>query len=298
MRKEAFLENTIGNRPELHKVESRYRRLRYELSKTKVRTPIVWFRHRNVHSTDVVLAAYPRSGSTWCRFTMFEILTGRESEFGAVNSGLSGPRVRATALPVLPDEGRLLVSHEAYREEYKKAIYLVRDGRDVLLSEYTFLKALGRFKGDLDQFVITFLQGKANGYSSWRSHVHSWLDSPLAQTPNLLVMRYEDLRSNTHASFQQIVEFLGIKRSSKAIHEAIVNNSLDKMRVKEQLSPQKVSARGRFVGNGSMQGWRSRLSPSQLTMINHSAGDALLRLGYQISPDLPASTHKVASAVL
>src|SRR5690242_4987063 len=197
--------NESENRSELHKVESRYRRLRYELSKTKVRVPVIWFRHRNVRSADVVFAAYPRSGSTWCRFTLFEILTGRESEFNAVNSGLSGPRVRRQALPVLPGEGRLLVTHEPYRKEYKKAIYLVRDARDVLLSEYAFLKALGRFSGDLDQFVITFLQGKANGFSSWRSHIHSWLDSPLAQTPNLLVVRYENLRSNSQESFQQMV---------------------------------------------------------------------------------------------
>ncbi len=285
-------------RSKLSQPESRYRRLRYELSKTKLRPPVIWLRHRNLRPTDVILAAYPRSGSTWSRFILFEILTGKESGFGAVNSGLGGIRTHDGALPVLPGSGRLIMTHEAYRREYKKAIYLVRDGRDVLLSEYAFLKALGRFDGDLDQFVIAFLRGKTNGFSPWRFHVHSWLDSPIAGTPNLLVVRYEDLRSKTEESFKRIVEFLGVDVSLKTIQESIVNNSLDKMRAKEESSPQKASVRGRFVRTGSVQGWRTTLSASQLAMIEQNARDALVRLRYQVSKPCSESERNLWSTSL
>jgi Sulfotransferase domain len=263
--------------------ESRYRRFRYELSKSKIRRPFVWFGHRHLRPEDIVFDSYPRSGSTWSRFLLFEILTGKDSGFGAVNTTLGGARNRDKAPPVLPGAGRLIMSHEPYRREYKKAIYLVRDGRDVLLSEYAFLTALGRFHGDLDQFIDVFHRGKTNGFSAWRSHVHAWLDSPLAGTPNLLVVKYEDLRSKTEESVKRMVDFLGVDVSPKTIQDAILNNSLEKMRAKEKIAPQKASVRGRFVRTGSVQGWRTGLTAAQIEMVEQNAGDALARLQYQVS---------------
>ena len=38
--------------------------------------------------------------------------------------------------PVLPNGGRLIKTHEQYRSQYKRAIYLMRDLRDVMLSNW------------------------------------------------------------------------------------------------------------------------------------------------------------------
>ena len=87
-----------------------------------------------------------------------------------------------TGLRSLPGGGRLIGTHEQYRKDYNRAIYVVRDARDVLLSEFAFLKALDYFRGDLDKFISTFLFtcGSAYGYGPWQRHVSSWLDSPIA----------------------------------------------------------------------------------------------------------------------
>lgn len=259
---------------------SRY--LRYRLWKSKARAPLVWLRHRNFRPTDAFFGAYPRSGSTWSRFTLFEILTGRESGFEAVNATICGPGGHATAPSLLPGDGRLIGTHEPYRKTYKRAIYLVRDGRDVLLSEYAFVTALGRFQGTLDDFITIFLRGKVNGYGAWHNHVRSWLDSPIAGTSNLLIVRFDNLRSSPEPGFKRIAEFLGVDADPRRIQNAIANNSLDKMRAKEARSPQKSSANGRFVRQGTVQGWRNKLSAAQVARIDEVAGDILSRLEYPL----------------
>ena len=271
------------NRGTKRKPESAYRRLRYELSKTWARKPLLNLRHRGFRSADVFFASYPRSGSTWSRFTLFEMLTGEEATFDAVNAAFRSLRTHAKARAVLPEGGRLLSTHEMYRREYNKAIYLVRDGRDVMLSEYAYLKALGRFKGEMDEFVTDFLQGKANGFGPWQRHVASFLDSPIASSSNMLLVRFEELRSKPEQEFRRIAEFLSVKLEPARLTTAISNNSLERMRAKEDRSPQRASVNGRFVRSGSVDKWRTELSPKQLQLVDKLAGSTLQRLSYPLS---------------
>ena len=293
---------TEQNRAKYRGAKATLRRLRYELWKSKARIPMVWFQHRNFRPTDVFFGSYPRSGSTWSRFVLYEILTGQESSFEAVNATFCGMAGYQSAPPVLPGNGRFIQTHELYRKEYKRAVYLVRDGRDVLLSEYAFVTALGRFHGTLEEFTVAFLKGKVNGYGAWHNHARSWLHSPIAGSSDLLVVRFEDLRSNPEQWFKHMAEFLGFDAQIGVIRQAIANNSLDKMRAKEMRSPQKASVNGRFVRNGAVQGWRNRLMTAQLVMIDEKAADVLIRLKYpvcaQVSQDGPvlSTLHSQANA--
>jgi hypothetical protein len=276
--------NNGANRGEApQKKPDKIKRFRYLLSKTKFRVPLYWIRHRGLRESDVFFGSYPRSGSTWSRFTLYEILTGREAGFDDVNATLRGIHRLERGIPVLPNDGRLLGSHEQYRKEYKRALYLVRDARDVVLSEYSYLKAMGFFRGDFDEFVEGFVGARArvNGFGPWQRHVSSWLDSPIADTPNLLLIRFEELRSNPEKSFERISEFLGVKTSREVVQRALTNNSIKRMKEKERAAPQLPS--DSFVRSGSVQGWRGKLTPSQIEVIEKYAGSCLVRLGYQLS---------------
>jgi hypothetical protein len=280
------------------KATSTYQRLRRELSKTKLRTPHIWLRHRGLNQGDVFIASYPRSGVTWSRFTLFEILTGQAAGFDKVNARIPGVGRHQNAIVLPPGNRRLIATHEQYRKEYKRALYLVRDPRDVALSEFAYTRALEFFRGDFDQFLKTFLCGKLDGFGPWPKHVLSWLDSPIAGTADFLLVRYEDLRQNPLEGFERIVDFLGIDVDEQRIRHAIDNNSLDRMKEKEHSEPQKVSLKSRFVREGSVQGWRSKLTESQIAFIEQHAGSALLRLGYPVakkSRDADAGIGAVAS---
>src|SRR5580698_390909 len=260
-----------------------YRKLRRKLARTKLRAPLIWLRHHGFRPADIFLGSYPRSGTTWSRFVMLEILTGHEGGFDEVNGMLHGVGNQATGAPVLPGGGRLLATHEQYRKQYHKAIYLVRDVRDVILSEFAYTTALEFFDGDLDAFISDFLRKKVNPFGPWQKHVATWLDSPIAGTPNFLKVRYDDLRRNPLEGFTRIAKFLGVERDQAQIQRAIEHNTLANMKEKEKAAPQRASVKGQFVRSGEVQGWRSKLTPEQVEFITKYAGEALQRVGFPLT---------------
>jgi len=222
-------------------------------------------------SEDVFLAAYPRSGSTWLRFLMFEILTCNSAGFPNVNRSIPDVGGQWKALPLLPGEARLIKTHEPYRKEYHRAIYLVRDARDVVISEHYYHKAMGWTTLEFGDYLLSFLRGEVNGYGAWHDHVEAWLRSPLAENGNLLVIRFEDMRRNTEENLGRVLDFLRVEADPQVVQEAIANNSVRRMRDKEDSSPQipKISRNpstredGRFIRRGSVGGWRERLTAAQ-----------------------------------
>lgn len=270
------------------------RQIRHAITRTQIRVPLIWLRHRGLDANDVMLASYPRSGSTMTRFIMVEILTGQGSSFDNVNKVIPEMGIQWPALPVLPGEGRLVKTHEPYRKEYKRAVYIVRDMRDVILSQYSREKELGIAHDDFDAYLKEFLKGRIAGYGSWHEHIESWFASPLARNGNMLVVKFDDLRRNTQETFTRILEFLGLDMDSEKIRNAIANNTLERMREKEnkaQTLHKTDREDGRFVRKGSLGGWRERLTEAQLGLIDEYAGKSLALLGYPPGI-LPASEKK------
>src|SRR6476646_7536722 len=232
------------------------RRTGYRLSKTALRSPLIWLRHRGLDPADVMIASYPRSGNTWCRFLLGEILTNHTTGFDSIDKAVPQVGLHQVALPVLPRGGRLIKTHEQYRKEYASAIYLVRDVRDVVLSYYDRGKYLGVFNDiAFDAFLPMFLQGQTNTVGSWPCHVRAWLESPLAQRGKLLVVRFEDMRQDAETTLGRMLEFLSVSVDKLKIKNAIAANSLDRMRAKEDRSravPQSSEESGRFVRKGAV----------------------------------------------
>lgn len=263
------------------------RRIGYHLSKTPLRVPLVWMRHRGLHRNDVFLASYPRSGNTWLRFLLAEILTQNKVDFDNINGFIPELGLHRSAASLLPHDGVLIKTHELYRTEYRKAVYLIRDIRDVALSNYARGNELGVLEGlPFDDFLASFLDGSASRVGSWMSHVRSWRESALGQRGDLLLMKYEDLRRDPESNLLKLLAFLGAEADTTKVREAVKNNSLARMRQKEDRSrtlPSSSSESGRFVRSGSITGWQQRLTQDQVQLIADAAGTDLLSLGYPVS---------------
>jgi hypothetical protein len=270
------------------------RRARYRLSSSPLRIPVLWLRHRGMRESDVFLGSYPRSGSTWLRFTIFELLSGQPATFESVNRDMRGPGTHNLGLAALPGAGRFLSTHEAYRPEYKRAVYLVRDVRDVVTSEFCYEKERGFGFEHFDDYLHKMLMGEKK-YGSWQEHVSSWLDSPTARSGNLKVIRYEDMRRDPQSVLADLLKFLGCPANPTVIQRAVENNALESMRAKEDelhQRPQQVrfpekptppaSEDGRFVRQGLVGGWRQKLPLHAVQLIEQFAGEALSRVGYSV----------------
>jgi Sulfotransferase domain len=265
--------------------------------RTKVRAPLIWLRHRGLDSNDVFLAPYPRSGNTWTRFLLTEILAAESASFDNINLVIPEMGIHARAKVQLPGGGRLIKTHEPYRKEYKRAIYLVRDFRDVMLSQYSRERELGLYNTEFDEYVAAYLDGRLSGFGAWQEHLPTWLDSPLARSGNMLLIKFEDMRKDAPAAIAQMVDFLGLPVDASSIREAIAENSVDRMRAKENAAvnlPKSKGEEGRFVRKGAIASWREKFTEFQLRLVDQRAGEVLVRMGYPLAFPQEAQEFAVA----
>lgn len=281
---------------------SALRQIRYRAAKSGLRVPIIWMRHRGLNRNDVFVANYPRSGSTWLRFMLFEILTQKDAEFDAVNRHIPDVGGQRYAMALLPNQGRLIKTEEVFRPDYRRAIYIVRDARDVASSEYAYAMAQGWIDCSFDEYLKMFVNGKANPYGSWEEHARSWIESPLNARGDLMLVSYPELKRNSERTLMRIAEFLKVRIPAQVIRNAIQNNNLQNMRKKEDRAPQigydprtkSIPEEKRFVRSGAVGGWRERLTPVQAEYLQRNTGEMLVRLGFE--EDASAVPISAASA--
>jgi sulfotransferase family protein len=270
-----------------------WRRLRHRIGELSLRDLLVWWRHRGFIPADVFIATYPRSGYTWLKFMVFSVLTGEVADFQKVSFAFRYVGEHSKSLGLLPAGGRFISTHEVYSRHYKRAIYIVRDVRNVAVSEFLRERAKG-IVTTFDQYLDRFLRG-AKRHGSWPDHVASYLNSETAKSGNLLLLRYEDMRQHPEQTLVQVLDFLKVPYDSRKIRQAVEDNTIERMRQKEDAARElkdKVIRRpfkgiggddGRFVRVGSLEGWREWLTPEQLRAIEEHAGECLVRAGYKLS---------------
>jgi hypothetical protein len=232
-----------------------------------------------------MLASYPRSGTTWLRFMLTEVLAGQDARFGPDDQPIIYVGGHADAPEILPGGGRLIFTHETVPVGDRRAIYVVRDPRSVALSEHRWLVRRGLAPASFERFLHEFLLGRSNPWGRWDAHVDKWLDGEAARAHHLRVVRFEDLREDPVTELAGVLTFLGSRPEPSIVEHAVENNTLDRMREKERKAPDRAFERGvrrdvRFVQEGATGGWRDELSPAHAEDIVRTFRAAMLRVGY------------------
>lgn len=244
-----------------------------------------------VRPEDVLVVSYPRSGSTWLRFLLTEILTGKPAEWDQVNRVIPDAGRHLNAPAWLPSGGRLIKTHDRYAGPCGRTIYLVRDVRDVTFSQYRRALRAGGHQ-TLDQHIRDTIAGKtpASRFGTWRDHVIFWLSTDIARSGDLHLIRFEDLRRDPQPILRGLLEFLELDAADSQLAEAIENNSVRRMQAKEDRALPADVAPGdpnyRWVGEGAVMGWQSKLSAGQVALLESKMGDVLTRLGYPMGAQL------------
>ncbi|MBO0911612.1 MAG: sulfotransferase domain-containing protein [Acidobacteria bacterium] len=239
---------------------------------------------------DTFLTSYPRSGNTWTRFLVGNIVHMEEAvTFLNVERLVPDMYKHSDSyLRHLP-RPRVLKSHEVFDPRYRKIIYIVRDPRDVAVSNYHWemkQRSVGE-KCPIEAFVLRWMKGSYwDRLGNWGEHVASWLSTRQGHE-GFLIVRYEDLIEDTASELAKIAGLLGIEATRERLTRAVELSSRDRMRELEARQGKKwVQTRYTrqdkpFVRRGSSGDWKSQLPPASVAEIERAWGDIMTSLGYE-----------------
>jgi hypothetical protein len=243
-----------------------------------------------VFPDDTFLVSYPKSGNTWVRFLLANLIYPNETVgFANINRLLPAPGVSSKRFLRNLPRPRILKSHETFDVRFRKVIYLVRDPRDVAVSEYHFDLKKRYIEPDvtLEQFVERFIKGTTAGYGSWWEHAASWIAARHGN-PAFLLVRYEDLLSDSISETGKIAEFLGIQASPERLEAAVQRSSADRMRkLEKQQADQWTGTKNTrkeipFVRAAKSGGWKETLPQHCVQEIEIAWAPLLNFLGYPL----------------
>src|SRR6266550_2199038 len=181
---------------------------------------------------DVFLVSYPKSGNTWARFLLANLLHPEQSvNFANLRRLIpdfdgGGTKRDFDRIP----RPRIIKSHGCFDPRYPRVIYIVRDPRDVAVSQYHYHRKLRKIEDDLpiERFVARFLAGETRGGQSWGHNVFTWLATREGD-PRFLLLRYEDMIADTSRELRKVTVFLGLDVTDEQIARAVERSSAGKM---------------------------------------------------------------------
>jgi len=251
---------------------------------------------------DTFLVSYPKSGNTWARLLIANLLSPEKpADFRTLNLLVPDPASETKRHFVRMPRPRVIKSHFVFDPRYPRAIYIVRDPRDVVVSEYHYQRKTRTISDHypLEDYAQRFLAGETypeNG--SWGEHVTGWLAARDGD-PRFLRVRYETLLSDTVAELARIASFLGISATSQRLSEVVQLSSVDRMRELEakQSDASSLMKGSRkdvsFVRSAKAGGWRSDLPDFLVEKIEAAWGPVMRYLGYALrfpqDPKVPDS---------
>ncbi|PYL06068.1 MAG: hypothetical protein DMG97_10930 [Acidobacteria bacterium] len=250
-------------------------------------------RNLDVFPDDVFVVSYPKSGNTWTRFLISNLVHPDEpANFGNINRLVPDPEALPKRVLNQIPRPRLVKSHQYFDPRYQKVVYVVRDPRDVAVSEYHFHRKRRLIPDGypVDQFVRQFIAGTTTQYASWGENVGSWLVTR-HHRPGFLLLRYEDMMQGTVGELAKVASFLGIEASQDRLIQAVERSSKEKMREleKEQghlwSSIKDTRQDVPFVRKAMAGGWRSDLPPQSVAQIEAAWSFLILYLGYELASE-------------
>jgi len=226
-------------------------KLAFFLSEDRRRKIERWLRghteYRRLQQADIVIVSYPKSGRTWLRVMLsryFQLRYGipEGSVLGFDNFHAMDRRVP-----------KIFFTHDNYLRDYtgegeartsfrdKRMVLLVRSPQDVVSSSYFQWKFRTQaHKKELNQMpphgadisMFEFAMWGSSGLPNIVSFLNEW-SRAISGIREILVVRYEDLRSEPEREFGRILEFIDGSAEQSLVEEAVEFVSVARSRSRE-----------------------------------------------------------------
>ena len=252
-------------------------------------------RNLAVYPDDTFIVSYPRSGNTWTRFLIANILHPEQpATFANIERLVPDAEAQSNRMLKAIPRPRCIKSHEYFDHRYRRVIYIVRDPRDVALSYYNFVRKYRHIDDGypLDRYVDDFVSGRLSSadWGTWGENVGTWITAR-AKDPKFLLLRYEDMIENPARDLARIAEFFSIEADHDRLANVIERSSAQRMReLEKKQGDQWVSTKNHrkdipFVGTASSGGWKAKMSTKSVARIESEWGALMQFLNYELATE-------------
>lgn len=246
---------------------------------------------RKLELADCVVVSFGKSGRTWLRVMLSRFFQRRHGLPGSTLMGFDNFHRRNAAIP------RIFFTHDNYLKDFtgnaeskadyrgKRVVLLVRNPADVAISQFFQWKYRMRpHKKMINDYprgeasVYDFVAGARAGVPKIIDFMNLWAAERETMDASLLLVRYEDMRSDPAAALSQVLEFIGIPGTADEVADAVEYAAFENMRkletkkafktagsrmkAKDKSNPHSFKTR-----RGKVEGYRDYLDDDQIAAI-------------------------------
>ena len=253
------------------------------------------------------VASYPRSGNTFTRMLLARIYFNLDRTFGKIGrvipEDITGSPLDASVLETRFGPTIFMKTHldrpPVGYGPTAGALYLHRHPLDVFLSSMNYLfinnvhwsfrndkaKSVDEIvkDGELDHYFQRFLE--IDGFDHfmsfsghWSESVRQWRELARQQPDRFMVLRYEDLTTDTLGAMSRIADHIGAPVDPDHLR-ACIQNTGQEIEGESRTSPEQGGA-GAFFWKRQSGYHQSYLSPAQIAQFENKHGELLRALGY------------------
>ena len=266
---------------------------------------------RKLQDADLVVVSFGKSGRTWLRVMMSRFYQVR---YGLPESKLIGFDNFHRANAAIP---KMFFTHDNYLRDYtgnldnkrdfygKKVVLLMRNPGDVAVSQFfqwkfrmrKAKKALNEYPDhDANVEVADFVLNHPAGLDKVMDFMNGWARE-LPNLSDVLIVRYEDMRSNPEHELTRLFNFVGSEPKPDEIAEAVRFASIDNMRKMEEkkvfwlsgsrMTPKDKSNPNSYkVRRAKVGGYRDYFTDEEVIQLNGRMRDDLdAAYGYRFDDD-------------
>ena len=202
-----------------------------------------------LNRSDGVIVSYGKSGRTWLRVLLSRFYQVKHSIPDWHLIGFENLKRRNPEIPII------FFTHDNYIKDYtgefdskkpfygKKVVLLVRNPKDIVVSQYfQWQHRMRPAKKKLNQYpphgadvsAYDFVMDPNCGLPDIIAYLNLWAKEA-ERVEQLLIVRYEDMRSDPNATLARVMEFInGEPPQDEAIAGAVEYSSVENMRKLEE----------------------------------------------------------------
>ncbi|NQT18020.1 MAG: glycosyltransferase [Planctomycetes bacterium] len=239
------------------------------------------------------LASFPRSGSTFFRIVLDEVYGiesstfHREAEYPVDEEYTKFPVVKTHLLPddLVPSRASI------------PAVYLVRDGRDCVVSLAHYRKQLLAGDSDFDSNLLAAIEAAEGSYfGGWGEHVRRWTDRAS------LVIRFEELTADPIGCVERLRPWLDLPEPRVDRLPGFADLKAKDLKYGSgvqhgfKATERERWRKGKFR-RGKAGSWQDELPARFHRRFLHLHGRELVRMGYVDRPACPSPDDVCRAAV-